>query len=334
MDLLPMPRQIGLKRAFCTSSDDFVRYVRDLNGKACLYTSLYSFDVPGDYDSVVMDRAWWDFDMNDEWPMEQVKLHVATLLQRLDGDVRLVATGRGFHVHQPFARPVRGRDWAGHLDRYEREMAKGLGSLDGVGYPEKMTRISGTRNVKRGRWAVTIRARDFQRNPRMRIPDRPVEAYRHLDPFQGVVHRDQCFDLVKWVHANPAPQRPATGLSTDGKALGLTHGPCALPPCLERAIHVSNPPHHVRVALVQEMRRQLAFYAPPSAMTQQENTEITDEICAFIEGLGWLDYNEGVTRRYVDGVVRKYTHAPSPLWYQKHNLCRGDDCWFCARCSR
>lgn len=331
MDLLPMPRQIGLKRAFCSTSEDFVRYVRGLNGKTCLYTSLYSFDEAGNYDSAVMDRAWWDFDMNDKWTMEDVKHDVAALISRLDGDVRLVATGRGFHVHQPFARPVRGRDWAGHLDRYEREKAHGLASLDGVGYPEKMTRISGTRNVKRGRWAVTIPARDFAADPfGYQIPAKPVREYIGIDPFQGRVERDACFDLVRWVAANPAPQRPSVRLSTDGEALGLTHGPCALPACLERAIHVSNPPHHVRVALVQEMRRQLAFYAPPSAMSAEENADITDEICAFIEGLGWLDYNDGVTRRYVDGAVRKYAHAPSPLWYRKHNLCNGQDCWFCA----
>lgn len=322
---------MGLKRAFCKTSSDFSGYVRNLNGKSCVYTSLYSFDEPGNYDSAVMDRAWWDFDMNDDFTMEDVKHDVAALIQRLDGDVRLVATGRGFHVHQPFARPVRGRDWAGHLDRYERKMAEGLASLDGVGYPEKMTRVSGTRNMKRGKWAVTIPARPFAEDPfSFSIPTRPNKSNIGIDPFQGTVDRALCFDLVLWVAQNPAPKIERTRLSTDGKSVGMAHGPCALPSCLERAIVVSNPPHHVRVALVQEMRRQLAFYAPPDAMSDAENAEITDEICAFIEGLDWLDYNEGVTRRYVSGAVRKYAHAPSPLWYRKHNLCNGEDCWFCA----
>ena len=327
--MLSFPRQVGLKRSLCHNRKDFVDYIKRLNGKTSIYTSLYSFDEAGDYDSAVMDRAWWDFDMNDDFTMDDVKHDVAALIQRLDGDVRLVATGRGFHVHQLFKRPVRGRDWAIHLDRYERKMAEGLSSLDGVGYPEKLTRVSGTYNPKRGKWAVTIPAHDFAQDPfSYRIPERPLPEYRHLDPFQGTYTEITCFDLVKWVANNPMKRikkRNDLGLRT---SVGATNGPCALPNCLDRAVRTSNPPHHVRVALVQEMRRQLAFYAPPSAMTEEENREIGEKICLFIESLGWLDYKHAITQKYVNGAVRKYEHAPSPYWYKKHNLCTGQ-CWFC-----
>tara|TARA_X000001382_G_scaffold125656_1_gene111351 strand:- start:673 stop:1668 length:996 start_codon:yes stop_codon:yes gene_type:complete len=331
--MLEFPRQIGLKRSICRSRSDFANYIKRLNGKTSIYTSLYSFDTFGEYDSAVMDRAWWDFDMNDDFTMDDVKHDVAALIQRLEGDVRLVATGRGFHIHQCFKRPVRGREWAIHLDRYERAMADGLSSLDGVGYPEKMTRVSGTYNPKRRKWAVTIPAQDFAKDPfNYRIPERPLPEYDSIDPFKGIIQENDCFDLVKWAHENPIPSRKRTYESSiTTVSVGANTGECALPTCLDRAIRVSNPPHHVRVALVQEMRRQLAFYAKPTQLSDEENYEITDSICSFIEGLGWLDYREGITRKYVLGAVRKYEHAPSPLWYAKHNLCNGEGCWFCAQ---
>ena len=327
--MLSFPRQVGLKRSFCHNRKDFVDYIKRLNGKTSIYTSLYSFDEAGDYDTVIMDRAWWDFDMNEDFTMDDVKHDVAALIQRLEGDVRLVATGRGFHVHQCFQRPVRGRDWAIHLDRYERKMAEGLSSLDGVGYPEKVTRVSGTYNPKRKKWAVTIPAQDFAKDPfNYHIPERPLPDYINIDPFQGTIAEIECFDLVKWVSNNPMKKiKKRVGLEMR-TSVGATNGPCALPNCLDRAIRISNPPHHVRVALVQEMRRQLAFYAPPSALSEQENADITEKICMFIESLGWLDYKAPITRKYVHGAVRKYEHAPSPHWYKKHNLCNSE-CWFC-----
>lgn len=330
--MLSFPRQVGLKRTFCNNKKEFVDYVRRLNGKTSIYTSLFSFDEAGNYDTAVIDRAWWDFDMNDDFTMQDVKADVSALIQRLEGDVRLVATGRGFHIHQLFSRPVRGREWAIHLDRYERKMADGLSSLDGVGYPEKLTRVSGTYNPKRGKWAVSIPADEFADDPfNFPIPVKPLPEYKHLCPFQGSLSESPLFDLVKWAHDNPIPVRKQTEFVGQGESIGVIDGECALPTCLERAINVSNPPHHVRVALVQEMRRQLAFYAPPSALSDEENHEITDKICLFIESLGWQDYKESITKRYVAGAVRKYEHAPSPLWYRKHNLCNGKGCWFCER---
>jgi hypothetical protein len=319
---------MGLKREVCGDSRMFSAYVRRLNGKSNIYTSLYSFERVGDYDSVVIDRAWWDFDMTEEYDMTTVKKDVAALINRLEGDVRLVATGRGFHVHLPFSRVVKGRRWAHNLDRYEREAAEGLSSLDGVGYPEKLTRVPDTYNTKRGKWAVVCDARKFAKDPlKYTIPKKPQKNMIRLDPFRGVVEIGECFDLVKWINDNPVKPKESEGIIT--VSVGLHDGECALPDCLNKAIRVSNPPHHVRVALVQEMRRQLAFYAKPKDMSEKEKVEIANTICSFISELGWLDYKEATTRKYVLGAVRKYEHAPSPRWYINHNLCDGK-CWYCA----
>jgi len=324
---LQFPRQIGLKRTRCYSYDEFVAYINRFNGKTDIYTSLYSFDDPNDYDSVVIDRAWWDFDMTEEHDMESVKSDVATLIQRLgDCDVQLVATGRGFHVHQPFKRPVRGREWSQHLDRYERAMAEGLKTLDGVGYPEKLTRVPMTFNRKRGRWAVPLDAKQFANEVHdFTIPASPTPDMWSLDPFRGEAS-DDLFDLVLWNAENP---REEVGGGYETVMVGEHEGEVNLPTCLNRAIRVSNPPHHVRVALVQEMARQLRWFADPDELPDDEKMGIAHTICQYIEGLGWTDYNPATTTRYVRGLM-DYKNAPSPAWYRKHNLCTGQGCWYCA----
>ena len=77
---LTFPREIGLRRTLCESRNDFDTYITKVNGKASCYTSLYSFERRDerrswkmDVESVVMDRAWWDFDMLEDGTLEDVK---------------------------------------------------------------------------------------------------------------------------------------------------------------------------------------------------------------------------------------------------------------------
>ena len=71
LTLLDFPREIGLKRAMCHDKNQWDSYVRVLGTKSSCYTSLYSFKELKDgrinYDTVIIDRAWWDFDSNDDY---------------------------------------------------------------------------------------------------------------------------------------------------------------------------------------------------------------------------------------------------------------------------
>lgn len=333
--LLSFPRQIGLKRALCLTENDFNQYISRLRNLSSTYTSLYAFDNllderKVDYDSAIMDRAWWDFDITHNLTMDQVKSDVANLINRLDGDVRAVATGRGFHVHQFFDKPVIGRDWATKLDSYEKKMAEGLVSLDGVGYPEKLARVPDTYNPKRGRWAVTIDARAFAQDPfGYKIPKIPDPTISHLNPFNGVPLTER-ISLTKWCRDNKhlfeTPTEASTTLPDD---FNPSQGMVPLPTCLERAIRVSNPPHHVRVALGQHMAATLRWYADPEDLTAEQTQFIEDEICSFISTLNWSDYKPSVTRKAVKSLL-KYKRYPSPVWYRKNNLCDGKGCWYCG----
>ena len=96
---MQFPREIGLKRSQCSSRSEFDKYVNRLNGKSNIYTSLYRFKRPHptmawkyDPESVVMDRAWWDFDItNDTTRKKQCYWQMIRTLKKNDNDPSLEA---------------------------------------------------------------------------------------------------------------------------------------------------------------------------------------------------------------------------------------------------
>ena len=314
----------------CNNLKQFNDYVGKLNGKSNCYTSLYSFknkrsDMPWkfDVDSAIIDRAWWDFDEGERGDIQSVKADVCELIQRL-GDtrsVRLVATGRGFHVHQLFKRPVTGREWHEHLGRYQRQMAKGLKTLDGVGFPAKLTRIPDTYNVTRNRWAVNIPVGAFLSDClHYPIPTTPNTEQSVLDPFTGDL-AGVSFDIVKWVADNP---KQDVELEVFEGEIGSA-GEVPIPPCLERAVKHDNPKHDVRVALVQTMAEELRWFTDPTSLSQSELKEMEDTIFDYIKGLGWRDFNEYRSRLGIRTNLG-YSRSPSCRWFNVRGMCKGK-CW-------
>jgi len=331
--LLSFPREIGLRRRPCSSRAVYDTYIDNINGKASCYTSLYSFERmrPGkhwkvDVNSVIMDRAWWDFDSSDQYPIDVVKHDVYCLLSRLKGDVRIVATGRGFHVHELFSKPVRGVAISKHIDRYQRKIARGLKTLDGVGNPQKLTRIPDTYNPKRKRWSVNIDPKQFQNEPlKYDIPKFPSKELSKFDPFIGMENRST-FDIIKWISDNPAPKSFIAHNVEDvsiGSALDVP-----LPTCLDKAIHVENPRHEIRVALAQFLSQNLRWFVSKDAMSSDQMNLIADQICSYISTLNWRDYNPQTTHRNVHYIINSYDNSPSPKWYLSRGYCDGN-CWFC-----
>ena len=265
------------------------------------YTSLYSFESlneegRADYRTAVIDRAWWDFDAGERGGIDQVKKDVAELIGRLVGDVRLVATGRGFHVHQLFSESVVGHHYRQPLEAYQRRKARGLPTLDGVGFHEKLTRIPGTYNPKRKRWAVVIDAQEFASNyQHFQIPSTPIEKYKDLDPFAG--KPVNCgFDFSNWALSYSPEQedtRHLEAIKLDETT--LTAGSVPLMPCLARALN------------------------------KEQRLAIEDEIFDFIKGLGWKNWNPTLSRKGIKTSM-KYRRVPSCAWFAARNMCTGK-CW-------
>ena len=329
--LLNFPREIGLRRKPCDSRRDFDTYISNLNGKSSIYTSLYSFERRHptrswkfDPESVVIDRAWWDFDTTEEYDIIQVKKDVAQLLSKLTGDVRVVATGRGFHVHELFEKPVKGTAISKHIIRYENEMAKGLKTLDGVGNPQKLTRVPDTYNVTRKRWAVNIDAKRFHEDPLgYDIPTKPQHSLSNLDPFRGKA-RDSAFSIVKWIAKTPQQTVFYEAKAPFEGDIG-TLDQVPIPPCLDKAMRHENPRHHVRVALVQHLADNLRWFAHPSTLSAKEKSDIADKIADFIGTLGWRDYNPHTSRFHINSLM-DYEQVTSCAKLQARDLCTGP-CW-------
>lgn len=328
MTLLAFPREVGLKRSVCNDETQFRNYITKLNGKANIYTSLYSFrdkdrNAPWKFDvsSAIIDRAWWDFDSGEQGGIEQVKQDVAKLISRLEGDIRLVATGRGFHVHQLFSRSVIGIEFHNHLARYQRMMASDLVTLDGFAFPAKLTRIPNTFNATRRRWAVPIPTEKFVADPLgFDIPKRPIGEYAAWCPFTGMKN-ESTFDLVKWANNNPQQQVELAQFDGDISSAGEV----PIMPCLNAAIRHENPKHDVRVALVQHMSQELRWFADPKSVPVEQRAEIEDTIFQFIKSLGWRDFRENLTRIGIRTNM-DYDNAPSCRWFNLRGMCKGK-CW-------
>jgi len=330
--VIDFPREIGLKRAVCRTKPDFIRYVKNAGDKTSCYMSLYSFrnlarSWKVDYESAVLDKAWWDFDSPDNEDTEQARRDAQTLVHRIIDEgvnpqnIRVIATGRGFHVYHLFIDTYSGREWSNALQRYERFVSVGLETLDGVGYPEKITRIPDTYNPKRGRWAVVVPVDDLLSDSP--IPHTPDKNNVRLCPYRGEEGVSDGFKLSEWVKNHPVDILPQISLPED--FVIESAGSVPIPPCLEKAIQTSNPPHHVRVALVQHMGENLRWFASPSQLDSEQMSAIEDEIVEFISTLGWRDYNEATTRFGVRTNL-KYERTPSCAWFVQRNLCVGE-CW-------
>ena len=313
--LCNFPREIGLRRNICDNRQGFDNYVSQFNGKASCYTSLYSFEQmhplyswKTDPDSVVIDRAWWDFDTPEGGCLSDVKESVRTLVNRLNGDVRLVFTGRGFHVHQIFQKPLFGLAASKHLERYQKKKAGDLPTLDGVGHPQKLTRIPDTFNPKRNKWSVNIPTKLFADDPHnFLIPTSPVEEYKVLDPFRGMVTESN-FDIIKWIAKNPVQEIIHSTENFEGE-IG-TADLVPIPPCLQATIHHENPKHTVRLALAQHLIENLRWFAHPSTLSTEQKHGIVEEVVSFISTLGWRDFNINTTRHHVNSIMN-YEYAPN-----------------------
>ena len=320
------PREVGLKRSKCESKDDFNRIINTLRDKSACYTSLYSFNdmkwngykMTYDHNSAVIDRAWWDFDGDDD---PQVKRDDAELIKRLDGTVLAVATGRGFHVHQILREPVIGDRWPSELTRYEREMAQDLSTLDCIGTVDRLCRVPNTLNPKRGRWAVVIDPERFAADPLgYEIPKTPDRTLSHLNPFKK---QTSSFSLVRWVADNP----PETNNTEIGETmLGDVVSADQIPmmPCLD-AIHTENPQHFVRVAFGQHLVENLRNFSDPAQMSGDEKEAVIDAAVGYIKELNWRDFREQTTRTHLASIIEMKT-TPSCRWFAGKGMCKGK-CW-------
>jgi len=155
------------------------------------------------------------------------------------------------------------------------------------------------------------------------IPSTPQKEFRVLDPYRGK-GPNSSFDIVEWISKNPMELNDTIMREFTGDIASV--GEIPIPPCLDEVIRHENPKHSVRVALAQYMAEEFRMFACPTSMTREQKNEIIEKMVAFMESLGWRDFNPNITRNHVESIM-EYKRSPSASWYRNHGICDGTNCW-------
>ncbi len=96
-------------------------------------------------------------------------------------------------------------------------------------------------------------------------------------------------------------------------------------PCIARVAceKGGNPPHEARTFLMQFLQDRMRSFIRPPTISSVPNESIKKNICAFIESLEWSDYNEDLTRGYVNHGVDRYYRTPSCRTLYDRGYCLG-----------
>jgi hypothetical protein len=153
------------------------------------------------------------------------------------------------------------------------------------------------------------------------IPKKPYKGMQKYDPYYGSV--EVGFDFSNWASTAVIKDEVEMPQGEIGEISDC--GEVPLMPCLERAISVDNPSHHVRVALVQHMAEHLRNFAHPRSISPEEKKAIENSIFQFINGLEWRDFKPSRTRQGIKTSMN-YERSPTCAWFISRNMCPGK-CW-------
>ena len=139
-----------MKRRVVNNRNEFVDWFNSYNGKMNCYTTVYDFEdfnngVKLDY-SVVLDRAFLDFDAHDE-PLQNAYDDLRKVVQSLvesDTVFKMYFSGKGFHVFV-YGEPV---DDIRSIQQYYSKISNGVATLDRTGIQtNRLRRIPNSMNL-------------------------------------------------------------------------------------------------------------------------------------------------------------------------------------------
>jgi len=294
-----------MKRMIVNSHAEFVKWVNDFNGKMNCYTTVYDFEhfseKQGVDSSVILDRIFFDFDSHGR-PLEEsyddVKIMVAYLLKE-DLYFRVYFSGKGFHIIV-YGETV-GSDEIRRIQQLFNSVFANYKTLDRTGVQVKrLRRIPNTVNLSSDGpyYCIPLTPDDISRGLssilfKARLGNHPSKLYGNKRKQWAKVRPMEVSDIEV---VSPKPP-----------------GKLPILPCLYNSIMVENPSHYSRVYLAQWYRDLLAI-GERNLSSDKEN-EIVEIILEEFKAIAsrenvWLDWDENITKRYINGIVRKGYHAP------------------------
>lgn len=333
---LDFPREVldiqtsGAKgyRRLISNENELERYWGGKNGLANVYMTVYGYRSTRppkhhrcDYNTPVIRHFVMDFDCKDfrarrEVDMDVPLQQVRTLHQQLlDDNIKhgVWFSGGGFHVwvaldktHMPTSgRQVSRVKEAGRRLLTEWETELGLTCSDpAVPFDTAgMIRIPNSYNDKKGLWSIPLKSDELMRleaEDIMELALRPRKGYFDYGEKGAILH-------VK--EKTPTPFKmdsPKMNIAT-AKMDGVK-----ILPCLNAvACQEGNPDHYPRVYLAQFLLHRLRMFFPRSAQTESEREKAVDEVVSYMSTLGWADWDEAVTRKYIRHIAATYDDHPT-----------------------
>ena len=294
-----------MKRDIIYNHRDFVEWVNAFNGKMNCYTTVYDFkhfsEKQAIDSSVILDRIFFDFDSHDR-PLEEsfndTKVMTAFLLKE-DLYFRVYFSGKGFHIIL-YGDEVDSNDIR-RIQHFFNSIFNNYTTLDRTGVQiKRLRRIPNTVNLssKGPYYCIPITPEDISSGLssilfKARFGNHPSILYGN--------------NRKKWAKVKPieASEIEVVAPKSPGKLPIL--------PCLYNAIMVENPGHYARVYLAQWYRDLLGI--GERNLEANEEDEIAEIIFQEFKAIAsrenvWLDWDENITKRYINGIVRKGYHAP------------------------
>ena len=294
------------------NKSEMINWIKMYNGKMNCYYTIYDFEEFSDKEkiesSVILDRAFLDFDAHDEITIDEAYQDFKTaayFLMTATIKIQMYFSGKGFHiiVHGEVAKDIRQiQSWY----RLLKEKIGPLNSLDDSGIQtNRLRRIPNT---------VNMSSSDENGEPYFCIPllheDLKIQSYeilqlakepRFIKSEHGSWRTD--WPSVKPIEISEEEVEPIKPI----KNLPII-------PCLYNAIMVQNPGHYARVYLVQWYRDILTMGQREIPLSYKK--DVANQIMEELKEIAshedvWLDWDEYKTKNYIWGIVNKGYNAPS-----------------------
>ncbi len=272
------------------------------------YTTVYDFNefvngIKLDY-SVILDRAFLDFDAHDE-PLEDAYRDLKKVVSDLVAEdiiFKMYFSGKGFHVFV-YGEPV---DDIRSIQQYYSKVSDGVPTLDRTGIQ--------TNRLRRIPNSMNLSSSDENGNPYYCIPLLQEDLQHSLEYILNLAKAPRNVQSSNGTKLAVFPEMQPIEMSDEEVDIPTPIGRLPILPCLHNAITVENPSHYARVYLVQWYRDLLSLGNRNT--TIEQNEQITATIMEELETIAskddiWLDWDARTTTKYVKGIVDKGYNAPS-----------------------
>ena len=285
-------------RKIVKNKKEFVKWFNLYNGKMNCYTTVYDFLDFNDNikieSSVVYDRMFLDLDAHDK-PIEEAYDDYCKLrIKFMDEEIKFDSffSGKGFHmiVYGEVVDDIRS------IQQYYTNMAKDYPTLDRTGIQtNRLRRLANSLNLSSDGYYCIPLDKMYSLEEILKLAKKPnLVSSRH----EG--------KLLSWPNVKPLE------VSDIEIEIPKPIGRIPILPCLHNAITVENPSHFARVYLIQWYRDVLSIGERDIKIEQKR--EITKTIMNELKVISsqdeiWLDWDEQITEKYVEGIVNKGYHA-------------------------